>query len=182
MNDRIMMETSSTTRATACASTYPRIRNQETAILPAPKVYSARASRQNARRNASSCEYPSHLDSIADHTISLKFAYCTISTPPSFLVPCCVALAAPVLAPSNAAIFGICSTLGNLSDSLLRFEGYPTRPSRTETYTFSGDGTRLMIGPSGGRHAAKRPMETSIVVQNDGGVRSGLLALSEGGM
>ena len=35
----------------------------------------------------------------------------------------------------------------------------------------SGDGMRLMIGPSGGRHAAKRPMETSAIVQKFGAER-----------
>ena len=36
----------------------------------------------------------------------------------------------------------------------------------------SGDGMRLMTGPSGGRHAAKRPMETSIIVQKLAAERS----------
>ena len=36
----------------------------------------------------------------------------------------------------------------------------------------NGDGMRLMSGPSGGRHAAKRPMETSTIVQRFGAERS----------
>ena len=43
-----------------------------------------------------------------------------------------------------------------------------------------GDGMRLMIGPSGGRHAAKSPMETSAIVQKFGAERFLLVGLSEG--
>lgn len=39
-----------------------------------------------------------------------------------------------------------------------------------ESYVFSGDGTRLISGLRGGKHAAKRPIETSAVVQKVGGV------------
>ena len=35
----------------------------------------------------------------------------------------------------------------------------------------TGDGMRLITGPSGGRHAAKRPMETSAIVQKLGAER-----------
>ena len=77
-------------------------------------------------------------------------------------------------------LLGFCSTLGSLSDGLLRPGVYDAIPCRSEAYIVSGDGTRLIIGPSGGRHAAKRPTDTSTVVQNEGGVRLWLVALLEG--
>ena len=43
-----------------------------------------------------------------------------------------------------------------------------------------GDGMRLMIGPSGGRQAARRPMDTSAIVQKLGAERCLLVGLSEG--
>ena len=75
---------------------------------------------------------------------------------------------------------GSCWTLGNLSDGLLRREEYDAMPCRSEAYIFSGGGIRLITGPNGGRHAAKRPTDTSTVVQKLGGVRLWLVALSEG--
>lgn len=44
-------------------------------------------------------------------------------------------------------------------------------------YNFFGLGARLMSGPSGGRHAARTPIETSNVVQKNGGVRFGLVVV-----
>lgn len=49
------------------------------------------------------------------------------------------------------------------------------------SYTFRGDGTRLIKGFRGGRHAAKRPMVTSVVVQKVGGVLLPLKLLPFGG-
>ena len=68
----------------------------------------------------------------------------------------------------------MCSALDDLSARRLLPERYgnDARPCRMEIYMSSGDGMRLMIGPSGGRHAAKRPMETSAMVQKLGAERS----------
>ena len=84
------------------------------------------------------------------------------------------------LSPNRMLTLDGCSTLGKLSDSLLRLGRLDVMRCLNEAYICGGEGRRLIMGPSGGRHAAKRPMETSTVVQNEGGVRFSLVALSEG--
>ena len=67
------------------------------------------------------------------------------------------------------------STLDNLSDGLLRPKIREARLCFTESYIFSGDGTPLVKAFRGGKHAAKRPTETSAVVQKVGAVLKLLL-------
>ena len=77
-------------------------------------------------------------------------------------------MTASPLCPSVATM---CSTLDDLSEGLLRLDRYENE-ARIEVYMSSGDGMRLISGPSGGRHAANRPMETSVIVQRLGAERS----------
>ena len=70
-----------------------------------------------------------------------------------------------------SAIFSI---LDNLSHGLLR-------PEQSLLFNESYEnGTRLIRGFRGGKHAAKRPTETSAVVQKVGGVAKPLLLPVEG--
>ena len=77
-------------------------------------------------------------------------------------------------------MLGSCWKLDSCSDGLPRREEYDAIPCRSEAKILTGDGNLLIRGPSGGRHAAKRPTDTSTVVQKLGGVRLWLVALSEG--
>lgn len=76
-----------------------------------------------------------------------------------------------------SAIFSI---LDNLSDGLLRPGRSKANLCFSESYIFSEDGTRLIRGFRGGKHAAKRPIETSAVVQKVGGVAKPLVVTIEG--
>ena len=74
-------------------------------------------------------------------------------------------------------MFAIFSVLDNLSDGLLRPRRSESNLCFNESYE---KGTRLTRGRRGGKHAAKRPTETSAVVQKVGGVAKPLLLPVEG--
>ncbi len=69
-------------------------------------------------------------------------------------------------------MFAIFSILDNLSHDLLRPEQSEANLCFNELYE---NGTRLIRGFRGGKHAAKRPIETSAVVQKVGGVAKPLV-------
>ena len=74
-------------------------------------------------------------------------------------------------------MFAIFSILNNLSDGLLRPGRSEANLCFNESYE---NGTRLIRGLRGGKHAAKRPIETSAVVQKVGGVAKPLVLPVEG--